>query len=161
MSARSWLARSRTVGALLSDVHLTLRLLREPAVPAYLKVVPFAALAYVLSPLDLLPDFIPIIGQLDDLGVDVLPAGVRMVPGCHGWVFLWERMPFRLKVGRSRGFEPPTPRITILCSNQLSYDRRRRGEIRECFPPCQTLLPADGERNQPVPRIILLFSRML
>jgi uncharacterized membrane protein YkvA (DUF1232 family) len=76
MSARSWLARSRTVGALLSDVHLTLRLLREPAVPAYLKVVPFAALAYVLSPLDLLPDFIPIVGQLDDLGVVIL--GVKL-----------------------------------------------------------------------------------
>jgi uncharacterized protein Yka (UPF0111/DUF47 family) len=29
------------------------------------------------------------------------------------------------KMGRSTGFEPATPRITILCSNQLSYDRRK------------------------------------
>jgi uncharacterized membrane protein YkvA (DUF1232 family) len=70
--ATSWLARSKAVGSLLSDVHLALRLVREPAVPPYLKVVPFAALAYVLSPLDFLPDVLPIIGQLDDLGIVIL-----------------------------------------------------------------------------------------
>ena len=31
----------------------------------------------------------------------------------------------RIKMGRSTGLEPATPRITILCSNQLSYDRRK------------------------------------
>jgi uncharacterized membrane protein YkvA (DUF1232 family) len=60
------------VGTLLSDVHLAVRLMREPAVPVFLKAVPFAALAYVLSPLDFLPDFLPIVGQLDDLGVLLL-----------------------------------------------------------------------------------------
>jgi uncharacterized membrane protein YkvA (DUF1232 family) len=74
--ATSWLARSKAVGSLLSDVHLALRLVREPAVPPYLKVVPFAALAYVLSPLDFLPDVLPIIGQLDDLGIVIL--GVKL-----------------------------------------------------------------------------------
>jgi uncharacterized membrane protein YkvA (DUF1232 family) len=68
----SWLARSRAVRALLSDAHLVLRLLREPAVPPYFKAVPLAALVYVLSPLDFLPDFIPILGQLDDLGIVIL-----------------------------------------------------------------------------------------
>jgi uncharacterized membrane protein YkvA (DUF1232 family) len=84
MSGRinSWLARSRTVRTLLSDVHLALRLLREPAVPAYLKAVPFAAIAYVLSPLDFLPDFLPVIGQLDDIGVLILglKAFLRLCP---------------------------------------------------------------------------------
>jgi uncharacterized membrane protein YkvA (DUF1232 family) len=60
------------VGSLLADVHLAIRLVREPAVPAYLKAVPFGALAYVLSPLDFLPDFLPIVGQLDDLGILIL-----------------------------------------------------------------------------------------
>ena len=74
--ATSWLTRSKAVGKLLSDVHLALRLVREPAVPPYLKVVPFAALAYVLSPLDFLPDVLPIVGQLDDLGIVIL--GVKL-----------------------------------------------------------------------------------
>jgi uncharacterized membrane protein YkvA (DUF1232 family) len=84
MSVRitSWLAKSRAVRTLLSEAHLTLRLLREPAIPAYLKAVPIAALAYVLSPLDVLPDFIPILGQLDDLGIVVLgvKAFLRLCP---------------------------------------------------------------------------------
>jgi len=74
MSARgtSWLARSKAFGSLVAEAHLALRLMREPAVPPYLKVVPLAALAYVLSPLDFLPDFFPIVGQLDDLGIVIL-----------------------------------------------------------------------------------------
>lgn len=60
----------------MGDLHLALRLVREPAVPPYLKVVPFAALAYVLSPLDFLPDVLPVIGQLDDLGIVIL--GVKL-----------------------------------------------------------------------------------
>jgi uncharacterized membrane protein YkvA (DUF1232 family) len=74
MSARviSWLARPGTLRTLLADFHLAVRLLREPAVPPYLKAVPLAALAYVLSPLDFLPDFFPIVGQLDDLGIVIL-----------------------------------------------------------------------------------------
>jgi uncharacterized membrane protein YkvA (DUF1232 family) len=70
------------VGSLLADVHLAIRLVRDPAVPAYLKAVPFAALAYVLSPLDFLPDFIPIVGQLDDIGILILglKAFLRLCP---------------------------------------------------------------------------------
>ena len=37
-----------------------------------------------------------------------------------------------IKMGRPTGLEPATPRFTILCSNQLSYDRRKnwKGECR-------------------------------
>jgi uncharacterized membrane protein YkvA (DUF1232 family) len=65
----SWPALFRT---LVSHVGLTVRLLREPAVPVLTKVLPFLALLYVISPLDFVPDFLPVLGQLDDLGVVLL-----------------------------------------------------------------------------------------
>jgi len=39
---------------------------QDPRTPRYLKVISFVLIAYVFSPLDLIPDFIPILGQLDD-----------------------------------------------------------------------------------------------
>jgi hypothetical protein len=38
-------------------------------------------------------------------------------------------------MGRPTGFEPATPRITILCSNQLSYGRRAEWK-KFASPPC-------------------------
>ena len=38
-------------------------------VPTRLKVLPALALAYIVSPVDLLPDFVPLLGQLDDIVV--------------------------------------------------------------------------------------------
>jgi uncharacterized membrane protein YkvA (DUF1232 family) len=54
---------------LVSHVRLTLRLLREPGVPLLTKTVPILAALYVLSPLDFVPDVLPVLGQLDDLGM--------------------------------------------------------------------------------------------
>lgn len=47
------------------------RLLKDPRVPRRSKVVVAAALAYVASPVDLLPEFIPVAGVVDDLFVVV------------------------------------------------------------------------------------------
>src|SRR5262245_34004035 len=56
--------------------RMVIRLLKDPRVPLSGKLVFGLALAYLLSPLDLIPDFVfPIIGHLDDLGV--LLAGVK------------------------------------------------------------------------------------
>jgi len=41
----------------------------DARVPWYLKSVAVAALAYLVCPLDLIPDAIPVIGYLDDAGV--------------------------------------------------------------------------------------------
>jgi uncharacterized membrane protein YkvA (DUF1232 family) len=57
---------------LLSQARLALRLLREPRVPMLSKGVPLLAAAYILSPLDFLPDVFPLVGQLDDLGIAVV-----------------------------------------------------------------------------------------
>jgi uncharacterized membrane protein YkvA (DUF1232 family) len=49
------------------QLRLVLHLLREPEVPFYLKLLPFAGLIYVLFPFDLVTDLVPVIGQLDDV----------------------------------------------------------------------------------------------
>ena len=56
--------------------------LQDPRTPRMAKVLGAAFLAYLLSPIDLIPDFIPVVGQLDD--IVVVPAGFyivwRMIP---------------------------------------------------------------------------------
>jgi len=47
---------------------------KNPAVPVLAKIVIAVVVAYALSPIDLIPDFIPVIGYLDDLLL--LPLGV-------------------------------------------------------------------------------------
>jgi uncharacterized membrane protein YkvA (DUF1232 family) len=65
----SWLLRPGLLKALLFDIRLGWRLLREPRVPTLAKaILPVAAL-YFVSPVDLLPDIIPVLGEMDDLVV--------------------------------------------------------------------------------------------
>lgn len=49
---------------------------RDPRVPWYVKAVAGAVAAYALSPVDLIPDFIPILGYLDDLVI--VPLGILL-----------------------------------------------------------------------------------
>lgn len=55
---------------------------RHPGVPWYAKAITALVIGYALSPIDLIPDFIPILGYLDDL--ILIPAGItlalRMIP---------------------------------------------------------------------------------
>src|SRR5436189_4049961 len=48
------------------DVHALYFAARDPRVPWYAKALAFAVAAYALSPIDLIPDFIPVLGYLDD-----------------------------------------------------------------------------------------------
>jgi uncharacterized membrane protein YkvA (DUF1232 family) len=64
------------------DAHAVYLAARDPRVPWYAKAIAVAVAAYALSPIDLIPDFIPVIGYLDDL--IIVPLGiwlvVRMIP---------------------------------------------------------------------------------
>jgi uncharacterized membrane protein YkvA (DUF1232 family) len=55
---------------------------RDPRVPWYAKAVVAIVAAYAISPIDLIPDFIPVLGYLDDLVL--LPIGIafaiRLIP---------------------------------------------------------------------------------
>jgi uncharacterized membrane protein YkvA (DUF1232 family) len=56
---------------------------RDPRVPWYAKLAAAAIAAYALSPIDLIPDFIPVLGYLDE--VIILPVAIflviKMIPG--------------------------------------------------------------------------------
>ena len=53
---------------------------RDPRTPLYAKLVIVAVAAYAMSPIDLIPDFIPVLGYLDDL--ILLPALVALTIRC-------------------------------------------------------------------------------
>jgi uncharacterized membrane protein YkvA (DUF1232 family) len=59
------------------DGHAVYLASRDPRVPWYVKALAIAVAAYALSPIDLIPDFIPIVGYLDDLVI--VPFGVWLV----------------------------------------------------------------------------------
>lgn len=63
--------------ALKRDVLALWIAARDPRVPWYAKVLAGAVAAYALSPIDLIPDFIPVLGYLDD--VIIVPAGIWLV----------------------------------------------------------------------------------
>ena len=52
------------------------KLFKHPQTPRAAKLVAIMVLAYAVSPIDLIPDFIPVLGQLDDL--ILLPLGVAL-----------------------------------------------------------------------------------
>ena len=78
---------SHAAGSRLATMLLALwKLFKHPDTPWAPKLVAMAVLAYALSPIDLIPDFIPLIGMLDD--ILLVPLGValaiRLTPA-HLW----------------------------------------------------------------------------
>ena len=73
---REWAA------ALERDAHAVWLAARDPRTPWIAKAVALAPAAYAFSPIDLIPDFVPVVGLLDDL--ILVPAGLwlamRLIP---------------------------------------------------------------------------------
>ncbi len=73
---RQW---ARTLKRDITALYLAAR---DPRVPWYAKVVAACVAGYALSPIDLIPDFVPILGYLDDL--ILVPLGImlaiRLIP---------------------------------------------------------------------------------
>jgi len=67
---------------LKSEIFALYLALRDPRTPWYAKAFGALVVAYAFSPLDLIPDFVPVLGYLDD--VILLPLGIwltiRMIP---------------------------------------------------------------------------------
>jgi uncharacterized membrane protein YkvA (DUF1232 family) len=87
------------------------RLRRNPAVPRRAKVALLVAIAWVVSPIDLLPEFLPVIGPLDDVVAVVLLLryAARAIPR-DTLLAAWPadpRLLVRLLDGRSVGGDRP------------------------------------------------------
>ena len=59
------------------DVYAVYLAARDPRVPWYAKALAFCVAGYALSPIDLIPDFVPVLGYLDDL--IIVPLGILIV----------------------------------------------------------------------------------
>ena len=68
---RDWAHRAKR------DVMALYLATRDPRTPWLAKVVATCAAAYALSPIDLIPDFVPVLGYLDDL--IIVPLGILLV----------------------------------------------------------------------------------
>ncbi len=69
-----WKTRARQLKTDLYAVYLAYR---DPRVPWYARVVAALVIGYAFSPIDLIPDPIPVLGYLDDL--ILLPLGIALV----------------------------------------------------------------------------------
>ncbi|MCJ7770788.1 YkvA family protein [Candidatus Bathyarchaeota archaeon] len=74
MPIESWKEKAKR---LKTDVHALFLAFREPNVPWYAKALMALIVGYVICPIDLIPDFIPVLGELDEL--IIVPAGIALV----------------------------------------------------------------------------------
>jgi uncharacterized membrane protein YkvA (DUF1232 family) len=63
--------------AIRRDTHALYLAARDPRTPWYAKAFAAAVATYALSPIDLIPDFVPVLGYVDDLLI--VPAGITLV----------------------------------------------------------------------------------
>lgn len=74
MSKTTW---KQKIQNLKTEVHALYLASKDPRVPWYAKVFMALIIGYAMCPIDLIPDFIPVLGQLDDF--IIVPAGIAFV----------------------------------------------------------------------------------
>lgn len=78
MTGKSLSERIGDLGHRLAvEAHAAWLAARDPRVPWYARLLAVMVAAYALSPIDLIPDFIPVLGWLDDLVI--VPLGLILV----------------------------------------------------------------------------------
>lgn len=101
------------------EIVLLWHVLTHTATPTATKVVALLAVAYVVSPIDLIPDFIPVLGWLDDIGVValLLKIAYKFLPAG-----LYESL--RAKVYGSRQSTAPTAPATYASTRHSAAPTR-------------------------------------
>jgi len=74
MDIISWKTQAKR---LRNEIYALYFAARDPRTPWYAKVLAAFIIGYALSPIDLIPDFIPVLGYLDDL--IIVPAGIALL----------------------------------------------------------------------------------
>jgi len=74
MDFESWKTKAKQ---LKNEIHALYLASKDPRTPWYAKVFAVLIIGYALSPIDLIPDFIPVLGYLDDL--IIVPAGIVLL----------------------------------------------------------------------------------
>lgn len=74
MDIKYWKTKAKLLRTEIFALYLASR---HPGTPWYAKVLAALIIAYALSPIDLIPDFIPVAGYLDDL--ILIPAGIALL----------------------------------------------------------------------------------
>lgn len=78
-------SRFSLLSQLWRSARLTYRLLRDSRVPLMAKMVFYVTVVYMLSPFDFVPDWIPVLGQADDLVA--IMAGLNLFfRACPSWL---------------------------------------------------------------------------
>ena len=115
MRLSSFFVRPSLMGTLFAELRLAWRLMREPRVSVVAKVLPALAALYVVSPLDFIPDVLPVLGQMDDLGILVLSLKLflRMCPSAAASYHAEA-------ITSGRRFAPMTPTDVVI---EASYRR--------------------------------------
>jgi uncharacterized membrane protein YkvA (DUF1232 family) len=77
MTGSVWLIWKEKARALKQETYAVYLACRDPRVPWYGRLLAVCIVGYAFSPIDLIPDFVPVLGYLDDL--ILIPLGIALL----------------------------------------------------------------------------------